>query len=139
MSKNHTQTGARTVEGSCFCKAVRFEIDLPSKWCAHCHCTMCRRVHGAGYVTWVGVEKEHFRLLADEKLQWFESSPGARRGFCKTCGSSMLFESGRWSGETHVALGCINAEIDRKPQAHASHGSHVDWLPLDKSLPIASK
>ncbi len=61
----------RTVEGGCFCAAVRFSIDLPSKWCAHCHCSMCRRIHGAGYVTWVGVNSEHFRLLADGQLQWY--------------------------------------------------------------------
>ena len=36
------------VTGGCFCGAVGFTLALPSKWCAHCHCSMCRRVHGAG-------------------------------------------------------------------------------------------
>ena len=139
MNQDTSTEKSGVVPGSCFCGAVQFEIDLPSKWCAHCHCTMCRRIHGAGYVTWVGVDSEHFRLLSDKELHWFESSPGARRGFCKTCGSSLFFESERWSGETHIALGCINGMIDRKPQAHASHGSHVDWMPLDESLPVSSK
>jgi hypothetical protein len=49
----------------------------------------------------------------------------------------MLFESTRWAGETHVALGCIDGPIDRVPQAHANHDSHVDWMPWDKSLPIS--
>lgn len=138
MSRTEPQSADRTVPGSCFCGAVQFELDLPSKWCAHCHCTMCRRIHGAGYVTWVGVDNKQFRLLADEQLRWFASSPEARRGFCTICGSSLFFTSERWSGETHIALGCINGEIDRKPQAHASHASHVDWMPLDESLPISS-
>jgi len=124
----------KKVEGGCFCGAVRFELELPSKWCAHCHCTMCRRIHGAGYVTWVGMQSEQFTLLQDDELQWYESSPGARRGFCKTCGSSMLFESVRWSSETHVALACLNQAIDRKPQAHAFYDSHVEWMPVDDSL-----
>jgi hypothetical protein len=126
----------RKVTGGCFCTAVRFTIDLPSKWCAHCHCSMCRRIHGAGYVTWVGVDSEHFTLLADGQLQWYESSPGARRGFCRICGSSMLFESTRWAGETHVALACLDEAIDRGPQAHAFHDAHVDWMPLDETLTI---
>jgi len=134
MTHDSAVTQARTVEGGCFCSAVRFSIDLPSKWCAHCHCSMCRRIHGAGYVTWVGVESEHFHLLAGDQLQWYASSPDARRGFCRTCGSSMLFESKRWSGETHVALACLDGAIDRHPEAHAHYDAHVDWMPLDETL-----
>ena len=144
MSRNvaETQTDNPTAQvgGGCFCGAVRFTIDLPSKWCAHCHCSMCRRVHGAGYVTWVGVDSANFHLTGDaSRLQWFESSPGARRGFCKTCGSSMLFESSRWSGETHVALASLDQPIDRKPQAHAFYSAHVEWMPADESLTIVKE
>lgn len=128
-------TGKRCVRGGCLCGAVRFEIDLPSKWCAHCHCSMCRRAHGAGYVTWVGFDSGHFKLLSgDHHLKWYESSPGARRGFCRECGSAMLFESARWPDETHVALGCIEDAIDRVPEANAFISAHVDWMPLDTSL-----
>lgn len=122
--------------GGCFCGAIRFTIDLPSKWCAHCHCTMCRRVHGAGYVTWVGVESGHFHLLGgQDELDWYESSPGARRGSCRICGSNLLFESTRWAGETHVAMGCLDGPIDRQPQAHANFDTHVDWMAWDTNLP----
>jgi hypothetical protein len=131
MSDKHT------VKGGCFCGAVRFTLELPSKWCAHCHCSMCRRVHGAGYVTWVGLEQARFHLdQGEDALRWFESSPGARRGFCRHCGSSMLFQSERWAGEIHVALGCIEGPIDREPQAHAFHDMHVNWMPLDDALEI---
>ena len=126
----------KAVEGGCLCNAVRFSVKLPSKWCAHCHCSMCRRQHGAGYVTWVGFESDHFKLLNGEQLSWYESSPGARRGFCDTCGSSMLFESDRWAGEMHVALACLDEPIDRKPQAHAFYNSHIDWMPVDDALQI---
>ena len=131
-------TVSGTVHGGCLCGAVRFAIDLPSKWCAHCHCSKCRRSHGAGYVTWVGFDSAHFRLLqGDHQLEWYASSPEARRGFCRTCGSSMLFESSRWNGETHVALACIDDPIDRAPQAHAFYDTHVDWVAIDEKLPIA--
>ena len=125
-------TGSDTVTGRCLCGAVEFELRLPSKWCAHCHCSMCRRAHGAGYVTWAGFESDHFILnKGDHHLKWYESSPGARRGFCSTCGSTMLFESERWAGETHVALACIEGPIDREPAAHAFFDAHVHWMPID--------
>ena len=130
-------TEAANVSGSCFCRAVRFHFKLPTKWCAHCHCSMCRKVHGAGYVTWVGFEEEQFHLdQGAQELRWFESSKGASRGFCSHCGSSMFFRSARWAGELHVALACLDGPIDRKPQAHAFHDSHVDWMPLDDALKV---
>ena len=46
----------------------------------------------------------------------------------------MLFESERWAGETHVALGCIDDPIDRQPQANVFFDAHVDWMPIDESL-----
>jgi len=46
----------------------------------------------------------------------------------------MLFESDRWSGETHVALACLDEPHELKPQAHAFYASHVDWMPVDESL-----
>lgn len=129
----------QVIHGGCLCGAVRFTAELPSKWCAHCHCKMCRRAHGAGYVTWVGFESPRFKLEAGEHLlQWYESSSGARRGFCKTCGSTMLFESARWPGETHIALGCIEDPIDREPQANVFFDSHVNWMPINEALKIFS-
>jgi len=123
------------VSGSCFCGAVVFTARLPSKWCAHCHCSMCRKTHGAGYVTWVGFEADRVGIKSGkEQLNWFDSSPGAQRGFCNKCGSSLFFRSENWAGELHIALGCMDGPIDRKPQANAFFDRHVDWMPIDKAL-----
>jgi hypothetical protein len=125
----------QTASGSCLCGVVRFHLTLPSKWCAHCHCSMCRKAHGAGYVTWVGFEASHFTLDAGAgALQWYASSRGAERGFCNQCGSTMMFRAERWPGELHVTLASFDDPIDRKPQANAFHDSHVDWMPIDDAL-----
>lgn len=123
------------VNGSCLCGAVGFAIRLPSLWCAHCHCSMCQRAHGSAFVTWVGVPTTQFELEQGEHLQWFESSPGAERGFCGQCGSSMLFRSARWPGEVHVTLSNLLAAIDRVPQAHVFYETHVPWVHLADALP----
>jgi len=135
MKPGQAATGSY-INGGCLCGAVRFTVTLPSKWCAHCHCSMCRRAHGAGFVTWFGVDSEYFKLTQGGQLQWYVSSPGARRGFCRVCGSSMLFESSRWSGETHIALACVDGRIDRAPQANVFWDSHVDWMPQNEALKI---
>ncbi len=98
---------------------------------------MCRKYHGAGYVTWVGFEDSHFQLESgQDTLRWYGSSAGAERGFCGACGSSLFFRSQRWPGEIHVALGCLDEPIDRKPQAHVFHDTHVNWMPIDEALQI---
>jgi hypothetical protein len=134
-----TKEDSPSVQGSCLCGMVRFEVRLPSKWCAHCHCRMCRKAHGAGYVTWAGFEEVRFSLHDETgALRWYESSPGARRGFCGTCGSTLFFASERWPGEIHVAVGSLDEPLDRTPQANVFFETHVDWMPVDGALPAIS-
>ena len=77
------------IEGSCLCGAVRFTVGA-AKWCGHCHCTMCQRAHGAGYVTWVVVPRDQFAIEAGEdQLGRFASSKQGTRSFCKRCGRSL--------------------------------------------------
>lgn len=131
-----TTAAAQAVTGSCLCGAVEYAITLPTLWCAHCHCSQCRRFHGAGYVTWVGVAEQQFILTGGEHLlRWYESSPGAGRGFCGRCGSSLLFRSRQWPGEMHVTLASLHAEIDRQPHINTYFSTHVSWMPVDQDLP----
>ena len=119
------------VRGACLCGAVAFEADLPTLWCAHCHCTQCQRYHGAPLVTWVGVKADNFRITAGkEKLRWFRSSAPAQRGFCGNCGSSFLFQSERFPGEMHISLTNLQDPIDREPEGHANYDTLVEWLVL---------
>lgn len=122
--------------GSCLCGAVRFSVDLPSKWIAHCHCTYCRRAHGAALVTWAGFPSEHFTLEPESASPtWYESSTGAKRGFCARCGSPMFFQSTRWPDEMHVARALFTDPLDREPGAHVFYETHVSWLDVNDDLP----
>ncbi len=128
-------TTKKQISGSCLCGAINFSANLPSKWCAHCHCSLCRKAHGAGYVTWVGFEQERVSFTrGEDHLTWYESTPGAQRGFCRQCGSSLFFRSKQWAGELHIALGCIDDAIDRQPQANVFFDKHVAWMPVDETL-----
>ena len=120
---------APIIRGSCLCEAVRFEVVPPTKWCAHCHCTMCRRAHGAGMVTWFGVHRSSFQLLAGaERLKWYQSSAAARRGFCSNCGTPMFFEGERWPDEIHIARATVAGTIDREPSVHVFYDARSRWL-----------
>ena len=128
------------VTGGCLCGAVQFKATLPSKWVAHCHCTLCRRSSGAAFVTWVGLVDTAVAISdRDSLLSWFASSSRGERGFCTRCGSTLFFRSPRWPGELHVTLANFDGPMDRNPQAHVFWDTHVDWVQLaDDGLPRKS-
>ncbi len=122
--------------GSCLCGAVHVEARLPSKWVAHCHCTYCRRAHGAPFVTWAGFATEQVSIEDPQSLlHWYVSSPGAQRGSCARCGSPMLFTSEEWPGEMHIARALLDDKLDRQPSAHVFYEAHVPWLEVMDELP----
>lgn len=125
-----------TVHGSCLCGAVRVVAALPTKWVAHCHCTFCRRAHGAPLVTWAGFVDNQVTIEdGANNLRWYESSKGAMRGSCARCGTPMLFKSERWPNEMHVARAVIEENLDREPSAHVFYETHVPWLAVNDDLP----
>jgi len=81
------------IEGGCFCRRIRYRIDDGEYLTANCHCTMCRRVHAAPYVTWLVVPVKQFSYSGGAPQKLASSADGTRY-FCSACG-------------THVA--CVNA------------------------------
>ena len=93
----------KTAEGGCYCGAVRFRVTFPSRFCAHCHCSNCRRAHGAAFVTYVGFRREQLEFLAGEELlKRYATETGATRSFCTACGTTLFYEGPRWDGEILV-------------------------------------
>lgn len=124
------------VPGSCFCGAIRFRIGLPTLFCGHCHCSMCRRSHGAAFVTWLAVPRGRFRLEAGEgQLRRFRSSEHGTRSFCSRCGSSLFCESSRHPDQVDVVLANMHGPIDRLPQVHVHFDDRAEWLVPEADLP----
>jgi len=124
------------VLGACLCGEVRFEIDVPTLFCAHCHCSMCRRSHGAGYVTWIGVPFERFRMLAgEERLVRYRSSEHGTRSFCGRCGSSLFCESTLHADYVDVVLANLDGAVEALPQAHFYFDDRAPWVAIADDLP----
>ena len=120
---------SKYIEGSCFCGKLKFHYNLPTKYVAHCHCTDCRQAHGAGFVTWAGINVEQFHLDDDSTLKWYGQIETGRRGFCNECGSTVLFESKAWSGDMAIARANLQKDIDKEPSQHGFYDRRVHWIP----------
>lgn len=125
----------KQITGSCLCQAIKFQFKPPALWCAHCHCSLCQRAHGAAFVTWVGVESDDFTLINEDTLRWHRSSPDSERGFCHRCGSTLFFRSERWPGQMHIVRANIDSVIDLEPTDHVYWESRVDWFEVNDHLP----
>jgi hypothetical protein len=42
------------IRGTCLCSAIGWAAEGPFELMAHCHCSMCRKAHGASFATAVG-------------------------------------------------------------------------------------
>ena len=52
------------IAGACLCGAVRYEIDGSLPRLIHCHCSTCRKHHGAPFATIVEVSEVNFRWIS---------------------------------------------------------------------------
>jgi hypothetical protein len=109
---------------------------MPSLFCAHCHCSLCRRSHGAGFVTWFSVPRAQLRVTAGEShLVRFQSSDHGTRSFCGSCGSSLFFETTLHPERVDIVLANMDAPIDREPQFHVFFDHRAEWMRVEDSLP----
>ena len=120
-------------EGTCLCGTVRFAVDEVRDM-AHCHCSMCRKHHGAAFATMARVASEGFRWTAgEEAIVRYESSPGFHRSFCGTCGSSLPERSP--SGGWFVPAGLFIGDPGVRPVVHIFRASKAPWHAITDELP----
>jgi len=123
--------------GSCLCGSIAYEVDHIERHMAHCHCTMCRKFHGAAFATFGEVRQDNFRWIrGTEFLQTYIASNGTMRQFCNQCGSSMTFKASQGQdGIIEFALGTLDSELKLHPDAHIFVESKASWFELNDLLP----
>ncbi len=124
------------IAGSCLCGAVTFSVEPPTLFAWHCHCSICRRAHGAAYATWTGVKSHQLTIVTGyEDLVSYPSSPWAVRRFCRHCGSPLFYNADSHPGEVHVAVASLSWPLDRLPDRHVFFEDQAPWADVSDRLP----
>jgi len=125
------------LKGSCLCGAVKYRLDAPIESATHCHCSMCRKAHGAAFGTYGNVRRKDFRFTqGQDSVVEYHSSPGVTRTFCKHCGSTLQWFSERpYPNWLSVALGTLDTPLGEIPQKHIYADSKADWYAIRDGLP----
>ena len=80
------------LDGSCRCGAVTLRAHLPPIEVYHCHCSLCRRMHAAPFVTWVKMPRAQIEVLSGRDALSSYRLESEWRRFCRTCGTHLLAE-----------------------------------------------
>jgi len=116
LSKTHE------MQGRCLCGAVSIVARTASKTVGACHCKMCRRWSGGPlFAVDCGVEAS---IEGEDKINVFDSSEWADRGFCSRCGTHLFYRL-KQTGQLMVPAGLFDDDsrlefehqvfIDEKP------------------------
>ena len=124
------------IEGRCECGAVHYEVDGNITDFSHCHCAMCRRLHGAPYVSFGGVDEAQFKWASGEdRLKIYASSAKNDRYFCSDCGSQLQVRSKEEPGVIYLAMGTVSGDPELPDGYHAYVDSKAPWVDINDDLP----
>ena len=124
------------ITGKCECKRVQFLVDAEITDFSHCHCSQCRRLHGAAFATFASVPRDKFRYLSGENnLKTYASSADNDRVFCSICGSNILVDCKPEPEVLYLAMGVVDGNPDCPPGSHQFMGSKAAWIDIGDDLP----
>jgi hypothetical protein len=127
------------LNGSCHCRAVRFEVTTyaPVPF-LRCYCSICRKTAGGGgYAINLGGRADTLKVEGGGGITIFhavidgEESPAERR-FCARCGSALWVWDPRWPDLVHPFAGAIDTPLPEPPASvHMMVGSKPDWVRVE--------
>jgi hypothetical protein len=118
---------AEQVTGGCACGRVRYAASVEPEEAYLCHCRMCQRSSGAISFALVNV------MLSDIAWQhepdWYDSSPIARRPYCRECGTSLGFAFKDGSDKMDLTVASFDDTSRFRPKHHfGAESMHRAWL-----------
>jgi hypothetical protein len=129
----------KKVSGACFCGQNQFEVTQPAVEMHHCHCSICRRLHGAAFVSFAIFPRAGVRWTKGGDLQTFSSSGQVHRNRCKNCGATLTVDVDPMPNVLIVTRASLppDAELAYPPATlrHAYWPDHVPWVELGDKLP----
>lgn len=125
------------LEGSCHCRAVRFEVQAHEAVpYMRCYCSICRKTAGSGgYAINLGADFRTLQVQGREHLGVYRAVLGdgsrssAERHFCRDCGSALWVWDPRWPDLVHPHAGAVDTPLPEPPHsAHIMLGSKPAWV-----------
>lgn len=136
----HHMEGNVKYTGRCVCEKISYQIDGELGPIFNCHCSKCRRWHGAVFRTRASVSSSQFRWLSGEELlSYYYSSDTARKSFCSNCGSALTTTYDDSPDVVGVPIAALEQAPRNRPEANIFVGSKATWYEITDGLPQHEK
>jgi len=122
--------------GKCLCGKIEFEAREIPGMVFNCHCSRCRKSHGADYATQVFAVRDSlkFKKGGKEFLKEF-SSTGGIRTFCSNCGSRLMNYAQDSGDYLSIAAACLHSGYHGEAVAHCFTAFKASWHVLSETIP----
>ena len=118
---------SETMTGGCACGRIRYSVEIDDHDAYLCHCRMCQRATGSVSIAFKSVK--HARLAFETEPDWYESSPIARRPYCRECGTSLGFRFKQGSDNMDLTVASFDDPSRFRPTHHfGAESMHCAWL-----------
>jgi len=119
--------------GGCQCGAVRYRVNGALTNAHICHCRMCQKAAGNLFMPLANAQNAEFEVTRGE-ISWFASSDPVRRGFCRDCGTPLIYKT---LGARHlnVTIGSLDDPATCKPATQDGVESRIEWFAEIARLP----
>jgi hypothetical protein len=123
--------------GQCLCGAIAYEIEGKLGLIVNCHCSKCRRWHGAAFRTRAAVPSKQFNWLRGEEhlSKYTDTTSHATRTFCSICGSNLISYFAKQPDYIGFPLGGLEQDPGTRPVMNVFVGSKAPWYELCDGLP----
>ena len=115
------------VEGGCFCGSVRYSFKFDKYQSANCYCSICRRISGAPFVSWLAIPVNLFKYLKN-KPKKIKSSSHGDRFFCEECGTPIACVLEEDLKNINITIASLDEPQEFKPKAKIYVDDMLDWL-----------
>ncbi len=119
--------------GGCQCGAVRYRATAFLDSSHICHCRMCQKAVGNFFAALIGVPREAFTWTRGEPAL-FQSSAPVTRGFCRDCGTPLLYDYAD-SAHLNVTTGSLDNPAQFPPAVQFGQEARMPWFGELCSLP----
>lgn len=126
----------KVLTGKCLCEGICYQLSGDIGPIYNCHCSKCRRWHGAAFRTRASVNAEQFQwLCGEELLSKYYSSGNTAKWFCSKCGSNLISTYDDRPDVIGIPLGGLEQDPQRRPEAHIFVASKSPWHEISDQLP----
>ena len=115
------------MSGGCACGRIRFTARIENDEAYICHCRMCQRATGSISIAFKNVKQADVDWAHEP--DWYESSPIAKRPYCRDCGTSLGFQFREGSENMDLAIASFDDPSRFRPKHHfGAESMQREWI-----------